>query len=307
MSETTRKKKLIEVALPLDEINAACKADKDRKTGTLRNVHKWWAPMPLPAWRALIFAALVDDPEDDNQRVYLLDLVKRLVSNGADLPDDGDLGEARRLLESRYPLGLPSVVDPFCGGGSTLVEAQRLGLPSYGSDLNPVPVLISRALTEMVPKIWGSPPLHAPTEDEPGGLWSETAGHLGGLSGLEVDLRHYADLVSERAWKTLHHEFGPSGDAALTWTWIRTATCTNPTCSAEVPLTTSWWLSKRPGDLAWMEPTYTGTSLHIKVVSRPSERHRAGTQQGRQRRQLQLSSLWCPSQGSSCDSTRRAE
>ena len=159
MSETARKKKLIEVALPLDEINAACKADKDRKTGTLRNVHKWWAPMPLPAWRALIFAALIDDPEDDNQRVYLLDLVKRLVSNGADLPDDGDLGEARRLLESHYPLGLPSVVDPFCGGGSTLVEAQRLGLSSYGSDLNPVPVLISRALSEMVPKVWDSPPL----------------------------------------------------------------------------------------------------------------------------------------------------
>ena len=70
------KKKLIEVALPLDEINAACKADKDRKTGTLRNIHKWFAPMPLPAWRALLFAALIDDPEDDIQRVYLLDLIK---------------------------------------------------------------------------------------------------------------------------------------------------------------------------------------------------------------------------------------
>lgn len=267
MSETTRKKKLIEVALPLDEINAACKADKDRKTGTLRNVHKWWAPMPLPAWRALIFAALIDDPEDDNQRVYLLDLVKRLVSNGADLPDEGDLREAHRLLESHYPLGLPSVVDPFCGGGSTLVEAQRLGLPSYGSDLNPVPVLISRALTEMAPKVWGTPSIHAPTGDEPGRLWGETQGNLGGLGGLEVDLRHYADLVSERAWKTLQHEFGPSADTALTWTWVRTATCTNPTCSAEVPLTTSWWLSKRPGDLAWMEPTYSGTSLHIKVIA----------------------------------------
>ena len=96
MSETTRKKKLIEVALPLDEINAACKADKDRKTGTMRNIHKWFAPMPLPAWRALLFAALVDDPEDDNRRVYLLDLIKRLVANGADLPDQADVLEARR-------------------------------------------------------------------------------------------------------------------------------------------------------------------------------------------------------------------
>ena len=80
-------RKLIEVALPLDEINAACKADKDRKTGTIRNLHKWFAPMPLPAWRALIFAALIDDPEDDEKRAYLLDVIKRLVANGADLPD----------------------------------------------------------------------------------------------------------------------------------------------------------------------------------------------------------------------------
>ena len=87
VTETNRKRKLIEVALPLDEINAACKADKDRKTGTIRNLHKWFAPMPLPAWRALLFAALVDDPEDDKKRVYLLDLIKRLVENGADLPE----------------------------------------------------------------------------------------------------------------------------------------------------------------------------------------------------------------------------
>ena len=107
MSETTRKKKLIEVALPLDEINAACKADKDRKTGTLRNIHKWFAPMPLPAWRALLFAALVDDPEDDNQRVYLLDLIKRLVANGADLPDDDDLEEAQVICRISSRMAFP--------------------------------------------------------------------------------------------------------------------------------------------------------------------------------------------------------
>ena len=77
MTQTARKKKLIEVALPLDEINAACRADKDRKTGTIRNLHKWFAPMPLPAWRALLFASLIDDPEDDNKRAYTLDLIKR--------------------------------------------------------------------------------------------------------------------------------------------------------------------------------------------------------------------------------------
>src|SRR3954451_23589034 len=98
VSDHWEQRKLIEVALPLDEINAACKADKDRKTGTIRNLHKWFAPMPLPAWRALLFAALIDDPEDDNQRVYLLDVIKRLVANGADLPDVDTAEEAKSLL-----------------------------------------------------------------------------------------------------------------------------------------------------------------------------------------------------------------
>nr|WP_247600632.1 DUF1156 domain-containing protein [Cellulomonas hominis] len=252
--------------MPLDEINAACKADKDRKTGTLRNVHKWWAPMPLPAWRALIFAALIDDPEDDNQRVYLLDLVKRLVANGADLPKPRDLDEARRVLASQFPDGLPSVVDPFCGGGSTLVEAQRLGLPSYGSDLNPVPTLISRALTEMAPKVWGHPALH-PVAGDDSVLWRERPVGSDGLEGLEADLRYYAGLIAERAWETLRPEFGPAADVGLTWTWLRTAACADPTCAAEIPLTTSWWLSKRPGDLAWMEPIYAGSTLSIKVMT----------------------------------------
>lgn len=266
MTDTIRKKKLIEVALPLDEINAACKADKDRKTGTIRNVHKWWAPMPLPAWRALLFAALIDDPEDDSQRAYLLDLIKRLVSKGADVPDDSDLDEARRLLIEHFPEGVPMVVDPFCGGGSTLLEAQRLGLPSFGSDLNPVPALISRALTELAPKVWDRTALHVPAEVGLGELWSVVQEHTGGLSGLEIDLRYYAELISGRAWKILRNEYGPDADDVLTWSWVRTATCANPACRVEVPLTTSWWLSKRRGHQAWIEPSYEGASLQMKVV-----------------------------------------
>ncbi len=154
------KRKLIEVGLPLEEINAACIADKARNHGTLRNIHKWFAPMPLPAWRAMIFAALVDDPEDEERRLYYLDVVRRLVKNGADLPDESDLREAQLILQAQFPEGVPTVMDPFCGGGSTLVEGQRLGLPTFGSDLNPVPVLISRTLTETLPKVWNRQPLH---------------------------------------------------------------------------------------------------------------------------------------------------
>src|SRR4029077_15715127 len=100
-------KKLIEVALPLEAINAACKTDKDRKTGTIRNLHKWFAPMPLPAWRALLFAALIDDPANDEKRAYLLDLIKRLVANGADLPDEDTLNEARKIIVEQFPDGAP--------------------------------------------------------------------------------------------------------------------------------------------------------------------------------------------------------
>src|SRR3954453_8832800 len=98
MSDSEYRRKLIEVALPLDEINAACKADKDRKTGTIRNLHKWFAPMPLPPGRALLFAALIDDPDDDERRAYLLDVIKRLVMNGADLPDTDVLEEASKII-----------------------------------------------------------------------------------------------------------------------------------------------------------------------------------------------------------------
>lgn len=268
MTDTNHKRKLIEVALPLDEINAASRADKNRKTGTVRNIHKWFAPMPLPAWRALIFAALVDDPTDDNLRVGLLDLTKRLVENGADLPDEETLDEAKAVLAKQFPKGVPTVLDPFCGGGSTLLEAQRLGLPSHGSDLNPVPALISRALTELCPPLYDAEPLVRPSVD--GGadsLWSE-ASHFVGLDGLVADLRHFADLVATRAWATLgSHYLSPLGDLPTSWTWIRVATCTNPACTADVPLVTSWWLSKRKNDLAWMSPEFEAGRLFIRVVT----------------------------------------
>jgi len=265
VTATSRRRKLVEVALPLDEINAACKADKDRKTGTLRNIHKWWAPMPLPAWRALLFAALVDDPEDDNQRVYLLDLLKRLVANGADLPSPDDVAEARRVLQRQYPSGPPIVVDPFCGGGSTLVEAQRLGLESFGSDLNPIPALISRTLTEICPRAWGASPV-APIEPSDEDSLLPQPATWSGLEALEADLRYYADRICERAWAELRPLYGES-QSVLTWNWIRTARCVNPACLAEVPLTTNWWLSRRPGDLAWMEPSFIDGSLAINVVT----------------------------------------
>ena len=263
MSDTTYKKKLIEVALPLDEINAACKADKDRKTGTIRNLHKWFAPMPLPAWRALLFASLVDDPEDDNMRVYYLDLIKRLVASGADLPEDGVIAEARRELARQFPDGVPTVMDPFCGGGSTLVEAQRLALPTFGSDLNPVPTLITRTLTQVLPPTFGKPALAAPGSD---GLVEMTRQGVG-FEGVAADVARYGQELLDEALTALGSWF-PEGDGVpVAWLWVRTARCANPVCGIETPLSTSWWLSKKPGERAWIEPEVRDGRVHFRVES----------------------------------------
>jgi len=278
-----QRKKLIEVALPLDEINAACKADKDRKTGTLRNLHKWFAPMPLPAWRALLFAALVDDPEDDERRAYYLDVVKRLMANGANLPDEETLGEAHLLLRKQYPDGLPVVFDPFCGGGSALVEAQRLGLDSYGSDLNPVPVLISRTLTELLPKVHGQQPLHAENLESkrPGKRRADSDDYFSlipagdaskriyaGYEGLARDVSHYADKIHAKLSGSLasHYPVRP-GENPLAWLWARTAECPNPACGAETLLVSSMSLSKRKHQYAWIEPHAIGKSVELRVRS----------------------------------------
>lgn len=282
MTSAEHPKKLIEVALPLGEINAACKADKDRKTGTIRNLHKWFAPMPLPAWRALLFAALIDDPGDDEKRAYILDVIKRLVASGADLPEQDTLDEAQRILKRQFPDGVPTVMDPFCGGGSTLVEAQRLGLPAFGSDLNPVPVLIARTLTDLLPKVYAQQPIHPEAEDAPkrnarkapareaDGLFARSGGGktYGGYDGLIRDVVYYAEQISEMAWGELGPYY-PSqpGETPLAWLWARTVLCPNPTCRVETVLTTSWWLSRKNGALAWIQPRVEGGVVHLDVVS----------------------------------------
>ena len=148
----TIKKKLIEVALPLDAINRGCEQDKNRKTGHIRNLHKWFAPMPLPAWRAMLFASVIDDPGNNlspdaaaRERQRLFRLIEGIAPLDA-FKTQPLIDEVRSVLETAAGGELPTVVDPFCGGGSTIVEAQRLGFPTIASDLNPLPVLMTTAL-----------------------------------------------------------------------------------------------------------------------------------------------------------------
>lgn len=273
------RKKLIEVALPLTEINDASRAYKNRKVGTIRNLHKWFAAMPLPAWRALLYASLIDDPQDAERRLYHLDLIKRLVAAGADLPDEDTLAEARGNLIAQFPDGLPTIADPFCGGGSTLVEAQRLGLRSFASDLNPVPVLITRILTEVLPRVVGGMALPHPEAEsaQKSTSGSEVQGSLLGaiqqpegsdhFSGLHQDTLHYANWVLSHVLDRLGScYYTVPGHVNVAWLWACTVSCPSPACRIETIITSSWWLSKRPGNLAWIEPSVEDGQVLLTVV-----------------------------------------
>jgi putative DNA methylase len=267
------RKKLIEVALPLDAINKACVEDKNRKTGHIRNLHKWFAPMPLPAWRAVLFASLVDDPgndEPDDQaavsRSKLFEIIEGLLPITI-AHNSPALAAARRILATASKGRLPTIVDPFCGGGSTLVEAQRLGLPSFGSDLNPIPVLITKVLTEFPPKIAHRPPIN-PND-------ARRKGVVGGapLVGFLTDVEHYGDIVRERCWTRLssHYPKTSRGATVISWRWARTVASPDPSArGAHTPLVSNWWLTKRKGASFWIEPISSNGAIKYEI-------RRAGT------------------------------
>ena len=198
------------------------------------------------------------------------------MSNGADLPDVKDLAEAQEVLKKQFPDGTPVVMDPFCGGGSTLVEAQRLGLSTLGSDLNPVPAIISRALTEISPRLHGRQPLHPESGESPRNrrananaeLFAPEARVYEGLDGLARDITYYAEVVHDELEKSARPLYpARPGEQVVAWLWCRTAHCPNPTCGAETLLTTSWWLSKKKGGLAWIEPRVEDTTITLEVRS----------------------------------------
>lgn len=236
------KRKLIEVAIPLDSINAACKADKDRKTGTIRNLHKWFAPMPTPAWRALLFASLVDDPEDNNERERLWRIIDRLVGIDPIVPPEAVLEEARSEIAKSIPNGLPLVVDPFSGGGSTLVEAQRFLLPTFGSDLSPVAALITRALTTL--------------PQAASGVGDASQDQMIPDENVEAAIEQAAEAIGNQVKARLGDLYrnDPDGAVPFAWIWARTAPCPNPSCRLRTPLLTSWVLSGKRGAEVYVAP-----------------------------------------------------
>ncbi len=283
---TPYRKKLIEVALPLEAINREAAREKSIRHGHPSTLHLWWARRPLAACRAVIFASLVDDPSSrpdlyptletqEKKRQDLFRLIEELVkwenSNNEEI-----LNRARKEILDSTDGNPPPVYDPFCGGGSIPLEAQRLGLEAHASDLNPIPVLINKALIEIPPKFAGCPPINPDSREKLGdsGSWK-------GISGLAEDIRYYGKWMRDEAEKRIGHLYPKvkavrEGDGSyrharldeienpnsnvenltvIAWLWARTVASPNPAAKGvPVPLTRSFWLSTKTGRKAWVEP-----------------------------------------------------
>jgi putative DNA methylase len=281
MPQTTRKK-LIEVSIPLEAINKASAREKSIRHGHPSTLHLWWARRPLAACRAVLFAQLVDDPsawperfpteeEQKHERERLHRVIEAMVPWEAS-HNEHILNNARWEIARSVAWGLgeeppakadpeaviaylqekaPPVYDPFCGGGSIPLEAQRLGLRAYGSDLNPVAVLISKALVEIPPKFAGRPPVNP--EHDPHLVWK-------GAQGLAEDVRYYGKWMRDEAEKRVGHLYPkatlPADTKAtvIAWLWARTVASPDPMArGAHVPLVSSFMLSTKKAKQAWVE------------------------------------------------------
>jgi putative DNA methylase len=297
---TQYRKKLIEVALPLDAINKESAREKSIRHGHPSTLHLWWAWRPLAARRAVLFSQLVDDPSEympdeksaDEERQRLFSLIEELVKweniKNEEVLDKARLEIARsvaRDLGEPVPVGkeaireflatkAPPVLDPFAGGGSIPLEAQRLGLLAYASDLNPVAVLINKALIEIPPKFANIPPVHSPENKEQ--QLNLMKKEWKGAEGLAEDVRYYGKWMRNEAQKRighlypnykitkdlldkrpdLHEQGLKSGDelTVIAWLWAHTVKCPNPACGAYLPLIKSFSLSAKPDRQAWIKP-----------------------------------------------------
>lgn len=270
---TTVKKKLIETSLPLEAINAASAREKSIRHGHPSTLHLYWSRKPLATARAVLFAQLVDDPasrpdefptveSQDKERARLHALMEKLIiwenSN-----DEKLLEQAREEIRKSNDGKLPAVVDPFAGGGSIPLEAQRLGLESHASDLNPLAVLINKALIEIPPKFAGwSPVFPGVAEEQSSWLRAE---------GLAADVQHYGQRLRDEAEKRIGHLYpkvtapGGTEHTVIAWKWARTVISPNPANPIETPLVNSWWLSKKKGKEAWVKATVVDGQVQYEV------------------------------------------
>ena len=326
-------KKLIEVALPLDDINIACGREKSIRHGHPSTLHLWWARRPLAAARAVIFAQMVNDPgyerhlgrgvnkkEAQIQRERLFEIIRKLVL-WENTNNEEVLEEARAEIRKSWretcelnknhpeaktlfnPDELPAFHDPFAGGGALPLEAQRLGLVSYASDLNPVAVLINKAMIEIPPKFAGYQPVGPlPPVTNKKTATKDVFEEWTGAKGLAEDVRRYGYWMREEAFKRIGHLYPkvhlltgnpvlPSdadyetNNAAtvIAWLWVRTVKSPNPAFShVDVPLASTFILSSKAGKEAYVQPIIEADSYTFEVhTGVPPESAKNGTKLAR--------------------------
>jgi len=282
-------KKLIEVALPLTQINEACIAEKKIKSGYPANIHMWWARRPLAASRSVVFAQLVDDPSShperfpteaavEAERQRLFALMRELASPTG--PSEPVLEEAQAEIRRSVGDGV-MVLDPFAGGGSIPIEAQRLGVNVGASDLNPVAVLLNRVILDMARDSLGRSPVHP----DSGKLLVET--RSSGLGGLAADVSWYGRILRDAVFDELRENYPEATDDAgrsypvISWIWARTIPCPNPVCRIAAPLVRSFILSKKAGRECWVDPVSSGPGKPVEFRVRPGRTPRVDGTVGR--------------------------
>ena len=262
------KKKLIEVALPLDVINKASAREKSIRHGHPSTLHLWWARRPLATARAVLFASLIDDPSEHEdkfptpeaqqaERERLFEIIGKLV----EWENSGNEEIfANALAEIKKSVGedLPAVFDPFAGGGTIPLEAQRLGLKAYASDLNPVAVMINKAMIELPAKFKNQPPVN-PTADK-------LIGGYRGAEGLANDILYYGRLLKEKAFEKIGELYPKAeGKTVIAWLWARTVTCSNPACGHRMPLVHSFKLSTK--QKVFVNPIVDGDKIRFEICN----------------------------------------
>ncbi|MGY4573738.1 DUF1156 domain-containing protein [Bradyrhizobium sp. USDA 3256] len=292
------KKKLIEVAIPLEAINAASAREKSIRHGHPSTLHLWWARRPLAACRAVLFAQLVDDPSSDlktfptheaqeAERKRLFGIIEELVQ-WENSTNEEVLERARAEIRKSCGGELPPIYDPFSGGGSIPLEAQRLGLPAYGSDLNPVAVMIGKAMIEIPPKFKDKEPIHLGVKERQ---------FYRNAEGLAEDVKYYGEWIRKKAWERIGHlypqvdlpkEYGNGKATVIAWIWARTVPSPDPAfAGVQVPIASSFLLSSKAGKEAWVEPLVDKKAKKIEYHVRYGgtkdqlERANEGTKAGR--------------------------
>lgn len=276
-------KKLIEVALPLEAINAESAREKSIRHGHPSTLHLWWARRPLATARAVIWSSLVDDPSShpdqfpteeaqQQERERLFAILTRLVK-WENSNDEAILAEAKAEIMKSTGGNPPALLDPFAGGGAIPLEAQRLGLEAHAHDLNPVAVMINKAMIEIPPKFSGQAPVNPESRAQMG-----CTSNWKGAAGLAEDVRYYGEWMKQEAFKRIGHlypkvqipeEQGGGEATVIAWIWARTVKCPNPACGCEMPLVRSFTLSKKKGNEAYVEPIFQNGAFIYTVKKGP--------------------------------------